>query len=158
MMEGQANVLDIVNITTPERVFRTAAGAGALIAVVAGAVATPPFIFLLSILGPYLIQTGAHGQDPVYALAKRLRVADRIQVWQHTLTTAMFLPIVIAGDLISSFIVFCLSMLGGFLATTAMVGRDVLAPLEAWLFSGRSEAAVSMDTLMMVSPRKKAAA
>ena len=139
-METQSRVLGAINITTPERVFRTATGAGVLIAVVTGAVVTPPLIFLLSILGPYLIQTGAHGIDPVYALAKHLRVADRFQVWQHTLTTGMFLPILIAGDLVSSFIVFCLSAIGGFIATTAIVGRDVMEALAMGLTRRKEDA------------------
>lgn len=131
-METQSHVWGAINITTPERVIRTVAGAGALIAVVTGGAGTPLLIFLLSILGPYLIQTGAQGKDPVYALAKHLRVADRLQVWQHTLTTGMFLPILIAGDLVSSLIVFCLSAIGGFIATTAIVGRDVMEALAMW--------------------------
>lgn len=131
-METQTRIFGACNITTVERIIRATAGTAALMAVLSGTADTPAQIFVLSILGPYLIQTGVHGKDPVYALANYMHVADRIQVWQHTLTTGMFLPILIAGDLISSFIVFCLSAIGGFIATTTMVGRDVVESLTSW--------------------------
>lgn len=138
-MDKQTQILATRNITTPERVIRTAVGAGALMAVVTGTAGTPALIFILSTLGPYLIQTGLHGKDPVYALANHLHVADRLQVWQHSLTTGMFLPILIAGDRISSFIVFTLSAIGGFIATTTMIGRDALERLTGWFSHTKKE-------------------
>jgi len=145
-----------MNITTAERAVRAAVGAGALIGVLAGVADTPQLIFTLSILGSYLIQTGTSGKDPVYAIAKYIRVADRLQVWQHTVTTGVFVPILIAGDLASSFFVFILSAIGGLLATTAMVGRDAFEALATWLFPRRKEAAPM--GMLMGSPRKEAPA
>ena len=117
------------NITAAERGLRTLAGAALMFAVVAGAAPSPAMIFILCTLGLYMMHTALSGTDPVYALAGRLRVADRLQVWHHTLATAALSPVVIAGDLISAFTVFLLSALGGFLATAAIVGRDVAAAL-----------------------------
>ena len=119
------------NVTTPERTLRAIGGVAALIAVVTGAAGTPVMIFILSVVGAYLIQTGTTG------IARYLHAADRVQVWQHTLSTAALLPVVVAGDLVSSFIVFSLSAMGGFIVTTAIVGRDAIQTIAAWLHPAR---------------------
>jgi uncharacterized membrane protein len=142
-METQDKARGSINITATERTVRTACGTGALVAIVSGTVDTPLLIFVLCLAGAYLIQTGTSGTDPVYALARYMHT-NRLQVWQHTLTSGAMLPILITGDLVSSFIVFCLSAVGGFFVTTAIVGKDAIDAAAAWLAQSNKTAASGM--------------
>lgn len=121
--------LDSFGITTVERGLRALCSGVLLGSVLLPPADGPTLSFALSTVAIYLLHTALLGLDPVYALARHLRIADRLQVWLHTVAAGALLPLVVIGDVVSALTVFFLSSLGGFFATAAIVGRDAVAAL-----------------------------
>lgn len=133
MDKVNANRSGHFTITVAERYFRTVFSAALLSAILLGAAKSPALIFTFSLLGIYLMETVLMGRDPVYALTKRMRLGDHLQVWLKTLATGALLPVVMVGDLVSSLTVFFLSSLGGLFVTAAIIGRDAIEALATLL-------------------------
>jgi hypothetical protein len=122
------NTPDGAQIIGAERCARALIAAWGLMAVLTADTSNPVLIFLLSLVCTYQIHTVMVGWDPIYFVANRYRVADRVQVWQYIAVAGVMVAVIINGHVTApgTFLLFCSFI--SLIAVAALFGRD--GPLD----------------------------